>query len=217
MLFSFDQFTALNRLLGGLWRLILLNLLWTGVTLLGLGVLGLGPASYALARYLDRWIRHGETPPTVRTFWRDAREQLPASTAMGALLLGAGAVIGVNLLSLTDWYLRAANHLALGVLLLIGGFVFAVMASTEVRGVRRRISAALLLGLGSLHRTILGAAAVILLELLMARFAVALLPLLGAVLPALAVALILRPVLTELAEPAEPTTDEPRALAPVPS
>src|SRR5690625_7190490 len=65
MLFSFEQFATLNRWLGGLWRLILLNLMWTAVTLLGLGILGVGPASYALAAYLDGWMRDGRTPPEI--------------------------------------------------------------------------------------------------------------------------------------------------------
>lgn len=207
MFFSFESFATLNRWLGGFWRLILLNLLWTAVTLLGLGVLGVGPASYALATYLDGWFRHGRTPPTVRTFLRDARERLGASIGMGLVLSGVGVVIGVNLLSLDDWYLRAANHLALAVLLIIGAYVFFVMAATEVRGLHRQIGGALLLGVGSLHWTIIGALAVALAEVVMLRFAVALFPLLGAVLPFLAVALILRPVLTDLDRSVEVETE----------
>lgn len=207
MLFSFESFATLNRWLGGFWRLILLNLLWTAVTLLGLGLFGIGPASYALAKHLDGWFRHGRTPPTVRTFLCDARERLGASIAMGLALSGAGAVIGVNLLSLSDWYLRVANHLALAVLLIIGAYVFFVMAATEVRGIGRQIGGALLLGIGSLHWTIIGALAVVVAEAVMLRFAVALFPLLGAALPFLVVALILRPVLTDLDRRVEAETD----------
>jgi uncharacterized membrane protein YesL len=213
MFFSFEQFATLNRWLGGFWRLILLNLLWTAVTLLGLGLFGIGPASYALAKYLDRWFRHGLTPPTVRTFLRDARERPGASIAMGLVLSAAGVVIGVNLLSLSDWYLRAANHLALAVLLIIGAYVFFVMAATEVRGIRRQIGGALLLGIGSLHWTIIGALAVVVAETVMLRFAVALFPLLGAVLPFLVVALILRPVLSDL----DRTLDAEPGLEPDPA
>jgi len=207
MLFSFEQFATLNRWLGGLWRLILLNLMWTAVTLLGLGILGVGPASYALAAYLDGWMRDGRTPPVVRTFLDEARAQLGRSMVMGVLLVLAGAVIGVNLLSLSDWYLRAANHIALGVLLVIAAYVFFVMAATELRGLHRQIGGALLLGFGSLHWTLLGALAVAVGEAVMLRYALALFPLLGAVLPAFVVALILRPVLTDLAPQSARRTD----------
>lgn len=192
MLFSFEQFATLNRWLGGFWRLIWLNLLWTAVTLLGAVVIGIGPASYALARYLDGWFRRGEVPPTTRTFLRYSRERGAQPVVMGWLLLGAGTVIGVNLLSLTDWYLRAANLVAGGALVLIAAYVFFVMAATDVIGFRRQIVTALLLGLGSLHWSVLGATGVIIAYVAMFRFAMPLLLLLGAVLPALVVCQVLR-------------------------
>src|SRR5699024_1386833 len=190
MLFSFEQFATINRWLSGFWRLIWLNILWTAMTLGGGVIFGLGPASYALAASLDRWLRLGETPPITAAFWRHARAQWRRAMVMGWLLLGVGAVIGVNLLSLTDWYLRAANLAALAVLLLIGAHVFFVLAAMDAPGLRRPVTIALLLGVGSLHRVVLGAALVGLAYLVMFRFAIALLPLLGAVLPALASALV---------------------------
>lgn len=204
MLFSFEQFLTLNRWLGGFWRLIWLNLLWIAVTLLGVVVVGIGPASYALAKYLDRWFRHGETPPTTRTFFRYARELRARPMVMGWLLIGAGTVIGVNLLSLTDWYLRAANLAALGVLVLISSYVFFVMAATDATGLRRQIVTALLLGLGSLHWTVLGATAVVIAYVGMFRFAMPLLLLLGAVLPAVVITLILRAAWQDPATPRSP-------------
>ncbi|MGY5765301.1 YesL family protein [Brachybacterium sp. DNPG3] len=199
-MFAFDQFAQLNRWLGGFWRLIALNLLWIAVTLLGLVVVGIGPASYALAKYLDRWFRHGETPAMVPAFWRYAREQGLRPVAMAAILQAAAVVIAVNLMSLTDWYLRAANLGALVLLAVIGSYVFFVMAATEVRGMRRQLSGALLLGVGSLHWTVLGATAVGLSCWLMTRFAVPLLLLLVPVLPFAVVAAILRSVLRDLDE-----------------
>ena len=192
MLFSFEQFATMNRWLGGFWRLIWLNVLWTVLTLGGLVVVGIGPASYALAKYLDRWLRHGETPPTARTILRYSREQGWKPVVMGWLLLGAGTVIGVNLVSITDWYLRAANLVALALFLLVGAFVFFVMAATDVTGYRRQVVTALLLGIGSLHWAVLGGTAVAISYAVMYRFALPLLPLLGTVLPALVVAMILR-------------------------
>ena len=84
---------TLNRWLTGFWRLAWLNILWLAVTVLGLGVLGAGPASYALAKYLDRWFRHGETPPAASTFFRYARELRWHPVLMGLILQAAGAVI----------------------------------------------------------------------------------------------------------------------------
>lgn len=212
MLFSFEQFVTLNRWLGGLWRLIWLNLLWTAVTLLGLVVIGIGPASYALAKYLDGWFRHGHLPPPTRTFLRYAREQGARPVLMGWLLLAAGTVIGVNLLSVTDWYLRAANLVALGALALVAAYVFFVMAATDVIGFRRQIITALLLGLGSLHWSVLGASGVAIAYVVMFRFAMPLLFLLGTVLPALVVAQILRAAWHEAPDTGNAVPRSPRAV-----
>src|SRR5699024_1417580 len=103
---------------------------------------------------------------------------------MGLVLSAAGVVIGVNLLSLSDWYLRAANHMALIVLLIIGAYVCFVMAATEVRGLHRQLGGALLLGTGSLHWTITAALAGASAAARTLRVAVARCPRIGALLPA---------------------------------
>lgn len=201
-MFGFEQFVALNRRLAGIWRLAGLNLLWIAVTIAGLGVLGVGPASYAMAKYLHRWFRHGETPPLVPTFLRDARELRWQPVLVGAVLLLAGGIVLVNLLSLTDWYLRLANLLALAVLWIITAYVFTVLAALDVQGLRSQLTSALLLGLGSLHWTILGTTAVVIGHALMLRFAVPLLALFGVALPAAVFAAICSRILRDL-EPAE--------------
>lgn len=214
-MFGFEQFVTLNRWLTGFWRLAWLNTLWLAVTVLGLGVLGAGPASYALAKYLDRWFRHGEIPPAAPTFFRYARELRWHPVLMGLILQTAGAVILVNLLGLTDWYLRAANLLAFAVLWIITVYVFFVMAAMDLRGLRAQLSGALLLGLGSLHWTILGTTAVLASYGLMIRFAVPLLAMFGVALPAVVFATICRRVLRDLeAAPVTALTSHlPRTVA----
>ena len=201
-MFGFEQFVALNRRLAGIWRLAGLNLLWIAVTAAGLGVLGAGPASYAMAKYLHRWFRHGETPPLVPTYLRYARELRRQPVLMGGVLLLAGGIVLVNLLSLSDWYLRAANLVALAVLWIITAYVFTVLAALDVQGLRAQLVSALMLGIGSLHWTILGTTAVVIGYGLMLRFAVPLLALFGVGLPAAVFAAICSRILRDL-EPAE--------------
>jgi len=208
-MFGFEQFLTLNRWLTGMWRLAWLNILWAVVTILGLGVLGFGPASYALAKYMDRWLRHGQTPPVTRTFFRDVVQRRWQPVLIGVVLQGAGAVILVNLMSLTNWYLHVANLGALVVVGILAAYVFAVMAALDLHGLRAQFSGALLLGLGSLHWTIIGTTAVAICYALMFRFAVPLFALFGAALPAFVVALIVRRILRELqTAPTAPSTTE---------
>ena len=213
-MFGFEQFVALNRRLAGIWRLAGLNLLWIAVTVAGLGVLGAGPASYAMAKYLHRWFRHGETPPLVPTYLRYARELRWQPVLMGGVLLLAGGIVLVNLLSLSDWYLRAANLVALAVLWIITAYVFTVLAALDVQGLRAQLVSALMLGIGSLHWTILGTTAVVIGYGLMLRFAVPLLALFGVGLPAAVFAAICSRIIRDL-EPysAEEPRTTPRPLA----
>ncbi|NMA78188.1 MAG: DUF624 domain-containing protein [Actinomycetales bacterium] len=200
-MFGFEQFVTINQWLTGLWRLAWLNLLWIVVTVLGLGVLGVGPASYALAKYLHRWFRHGETPPPARTFFRYCLELRWRPVLVAAVLMGAGGIMLVNLMSLSDWYLRAANLLALAVLWIITAYIFTVLAALDVQGLRAQLVSALLLGLGSLHWTILGTTASVVSLALMLRFAVPLLVLFGVALPAAVFALICSRILRDLDSP----------------
>lgn len=202
-MFSFEGFVRIDAVCRGLFRLAYLNLLWLATTLLGLVVLGFGPASYAMATYLDRWLRHGETPPPTRTFVAAVREATGRSVLVGAILLGAGAVIVTNVFLAPAWIVQALNVVALVVLGVAAAYVFPVMAATDLPTAGRQLAAALLLGFGSLHWTILGATAVGLVEWLLWQYATPLLLLFGASLPAFAVALVTRIVFRPLVESPE--------------
>ena len=197
---SYEGLVRLNHVLSGFYRLLWLNLLWIATTVVGLGIVGVGPATYAFAKYLDRWFRLGELPPVAATFRRYATELRWRPVLVSWVLLAVAAMIGVNLLSAANWYLRMANLLALVVLAVIAAYVYFVLAALDVTTIRSTLSAALLLGVGSLHWTILGTTAVAVLYWLMYRFALPLLPVVGIALPMAVVALIVRSVFRQLAE-----------------
>lgn len=197
---SYEGMVRLNHVLSGFYRLIWLNLLWVATTVIGLGIVGVGPATYAFAKYVDRWFRLGELPPMTATFRRYLTELRWRPVLVSWVLLGAAAVIGVNLLSVSNWYLRIANLLALVLLAVIAAYAYFVLAVLDVHTIRTTIGAAFLLGVGSLHWTILGTTGVMLLYWLMYRFAAPLLPLVGIALPIAVVGLIVRGVFSQLAE-----------------
>ncbi|WP_147918680.1 YesL family protein [Ruania zhangjianzhongii] len=197
---SYEGLVRLNHLLSGFYRLLWLNLLWVATTVVGLGIFGVGPATYAFAKYVDRWFRLGELPPAAATFRRYATELRWRPVLVSWVLLAVAVVIGVNLLSAANWYLRVANLLALVVLAVIAAYVYFVLAALDVTTIRSTLSAALLLGVGSLHWTIIGTTAVAALYWVMYRFALPLLPVVGIALPMTVVGLIVRGVFRQLAE-----------------
>ncbi|HZU94985.1 MAG TPA: DUF624 domain-containing protein, partial [Microbacterium sp.] len=159
-MFSYEAFMRLNLFLRAVYRVAYLNLLWIAATALGLVAFGIGPASYAVAAYIDGWFRRGETPPVTAAFIGHLRARFWHAAAMGWILLAATAIVVTNIFTGSSWFLQFANVLALVVVAIIAAYVFPVMAATDVRGIPRQIVAALLIGVGSLHWTIVAAAAV---------------------------------------------------------
>ncbi|MBA4866748.1 DUF624 domain-containing protein [Streptomyces sp. PSKA54] len=193
-MFSFEGFVRINAFLTAVYRVAFLNVLWVATTALGLGLFGVGPASYALAKYVDRWLRAGETPPPARVFWRYAREQAGRSMLVSWILLAAGGVIITNVFLASSWYVRILNVGALGVLGIAWCYVYPVLAATDLDTIPRQLGGALLVGFGSLHWTIIGATGVGATWWLLWQFALPLLVLFGVGIPAYAVGLVTRAV-----------------------
>lgn len=211
-MFSVDGFVRINMFLRGVYRVAYLNLLWIATTVLGLIVFGIGPASYAMAAYIDRWFRFGETPPVTRTFIGYIRAQYWRATAMGWILLAAAAITIANIFTPTTWLLQFANVMALATVGIIAAYVFPVMAATDVRGIPRQIAAALMIGIGSLHWTIVATAAVAATVGLLATTAVPVLVLFGIGIPAAAFGFVTRVVFDGLAEETASTSSPGRTM-----
>lgn len=205
---SFDGFVRINAVLRGCYRMLWLNVLWVAVTLLGLVVIGFGPASYAMAKYVDRWFRLGRTPPVTRTFLASCTELRWRPVLVGWILLGVGAVIAVNLMSVQSGSLRALNLVMLGVLGVIAAYVFFVMAALDVDTIPRQLASAALIGFGSLHLTVIAATSSGLVGYLLMRFAPLLLLLFGVGIPMTAAGLVVRRALRDL---------DPRSGQPAPA
>jgi len=206
-MFSVESFLRLNAILSGAWRLAYLNLLWIVTTVLGLVVFGIGPATYAVAAYVDRWYRFGETPPVAPTFIALARAHYWHAAAMGWIFTAAYVIVLTNIFTMTNWYLQFANIVALVVVSVIAAYVFPVMAATDVRGIGRQIAAALMLGIGSLHWTIAAGATVVGTVWLLANFALPALLVFGIGIPAAAIGFVTRIIFTQLAADARDAAD----------
>lgn len=197
-MFSFEGFVRVNTVLTGAYKLVYLNLLWLVTTVAGLGVLGVGPASYALARYVDRWFRLGEEPPVTRAFFAAVREQYGRSVIVSWIYLAAGTVILTNVFGATSWYVQMLNVVALVVYAVSLFYVFSVMAALDLRTLRETVAASLMLGFGSLHWTVLGGTAVLGAGYVLSQHALPVLGLLGAALPAAVVGFVTRVVYRDL-------------------
>ncbi|WP_110588580.1 YesL family protein [Microbacterium suaedae] len=197
---SYEGLMRINTVLTGVYRMAYLSLLWLLGVFAGLVVFGIGPSSYALAAYVDGWFRRGDVPPVARTFAANFRADFWRSCTVGWILLAAGAIIVTNLFSVEIWAIQFANVVALFVLVVAAAYVFPIAAATDITAVHRRLGAALLVGFGSLHWTIIALAASGGVLWLMWQFAAPLLIVFGIGIPSAAFGLVTRSVFRQLAD-----------------
>lgn len=152
---TLDKMTKMNDYLMAFWKVVYLNLLWIGFSLLGLVVLGVGPATYAMTKYYDRWFRHQEEPPVFRTFLKYYKERYKQSVIMSLIQMLIAVVLIVNIFHVTQWFLQVANVLMF-ILFIIGStHIYTVMAALKFTTLREIVRASFMMGLGYLHFTII--------------------------------------------------------------
>lgn len=154
-MFSLDNLMKINGVMTAILKMAYLNLLWIMSTLLGLFFFSVGPATYALMKYGDRWLRCQEDLPVARTFWKYFKERYKQSVLVSWIYLSLGTILVVNLFYVMEWYLQVANVLLFLLTVLSATFVYTVMAAMSFDSVKDILKASLLLGFGSLHYTII--------------------------------------------------------------
>lgn len=152
---SLDKMSRMNNYLIGFWKIGYLNLLWIGFSLLGLVIFGVGPATYAITKYYDRWLRCKEEPPVFRTFWMYYKERFKQSLLASWTVLGILYILFVNLFNATIWYVQVANVLMLVTTVVGSTFLYSVMASLKFASLRDVFRASVMMGVGYLHYTII--------------------------------------------------------------
>lgn len=93
--------TAVNSFFDWVTRIALLNILWIAFTILGLGFLGLFPATTATFTIARKWVS-GETDiPVVKTFWNSYKKDFVQGNLLGYLLSVVAYVLYLDFVFLT--------------------------------------------------------------------------------------------------------------------
>lgn len=74
-------------------RLAYVNILWVAFTVMGLGVLGLLPATAAMFAVVRKWVMEDEEIPIFKTFWKSYRKEFKKANAVGYILILIGYVL----------------------------------------------------------------------------------------------------------------------------
>jgi uncharacterized membrane protein YesL len=152
---NLDKIIRVNDLLLAVYRVILLQFLWLSVTLLGGVVFGIGPATYALMKTYDRWLRLKEQPPMIRQFFHYSKERFRQSVLISWLIGLSMGIVVTNLFNAGSWFIQIANLLFLVALLFMFMNVYSIMAAVNYPSIKAILKGSLLLGFGYLHYSII--------------------------------------------------------------
>ncbi|AIM24576.1 DUF624 domain-containing protein [Melissococcus plutonius] len=152
---SLEKIEKINDRLIKVLTIIYLNFLWIIFTLCGFVIFGIGPATYAVMKYYDRWLRLDDRLPITQTFFAYFKERYRQSMVISWIGLGSMVILIVNLFVVKEWYLQVANLLFLFGIVISFTYVYTIMAATIFASYLEIFKGAILLGFGYLHYTII--------------------------------------------------------------
>ncbi|WP_077601747.1 YesL family protein [Oceanobacillus sojae] len=102
-------------------RWLYVHFLWIGFTILGLGVLGIMPATAAMFAVVRKWVQGDTDKPIFPLFWKTYKQEFPRSNILGGILflIGYGLFIQYQILRSQEeavYYVASFAILALAAL-----------------------------------------------------------------------------------------------------
>ncbi|WP_291292130.1 YesL family protein [Enterococcus sp.] len=152
---TIEKINRINTVMIGFLTIAYLHVLWLLFTLFGLVIFGAGPATYAMMKYYDRWLRLKEHPPITKSFFHFFKERYRQSLLVSWLYGGVMLILITNIFSPLRWYFQVANVLVLIVSQFMFTHVYTVMAATKFATIKEILRGSALLGLGYLHYSII--------------------------------------------------------------
>lgn len=152
---TLDKMNRMNEILSGILKVAYLNFLWTIFTILGLGVFSIGPATYAMIKCYDRWLRFGESIPVAKSFWQFFKERYWQSAIVSWLYLIVGIILVSNIFFNRLWSIQMVNVLMLILVLFSLTHIYTIMVATTYQKLGAIFKGAFLLGFGYLHYTLI--------------------------------------------------------------
>lgn len=86
----------INRITTLIMQLAYLQLLWISFTIMGLGVLGIFPATAAMFSVVRKWIMGENDLPVLATFWKTYKTEFVKVNGLGLILVAIGWLLYVD-------------------------------------------------------------------------------------------------------------------------
>lgn len=92
-----DYMSGYYRYCVTLMKLAYINLLWILFTILGLGILGVAPATVAMLNIIRGWIRGDTEEPILKTFWQTYKKEFVKANMLGITYIFVGIILYVDI------------------------------------------------------------------------------------------------------------------------
>lgn len=132
-------------------RMVYVNFLWFLTCAMGLIVFTIGPATYASFAVMDKLMFTKDDVPIFKTFKHEFKTHFKHTLLLSWIILLVGHVMVIDFLFTDNSYLKAGLLFLLFFVLLMVTFIIPVLMNYQLHGVFRQLKAAVLVGFGSLH------------------------------------------------------------------
>ncbi|MDU1844764.1 DUF624 domain-containing protein [Niallia alba] len=136
-------------------NLVYVNFLWWLFTLLGVGLFGAGPATYALVSILRQWMRGNTNIPIFSSYWKYYKESFKESMITSWIYVLIGYVLVIDLLYVNNWYLKVCLIIICFLFFLSAIFIYPLMAHYNWKGIFFRIKMSFIFGFSCLQYSLL--------------------------------------------------------------
>lgn len=144
-----------NQIFTTILKLVYINFLWWLFTLLGLGIFGAGPSTYALVSIMRQWIRGNTSIPTFSSYWKYYKESFKESVVISWIYALIGYVLVIDLLYVSNWYLKVFFVIISLLYFLSAVYIFPLMAHYNWKGIFFRMKMSFIFGFSYLQYSLL--------------------------------------------------------------
>jgi uncharacterized membrane protein YesL len=136
-------------------QLVYINLLWVVFTLLGLVLIGIGPATLAMFTVLRQWIRGNTDIPIFPTFWDTYRTGFKEAAAIGVFYIIVGWILYIDLLYVQSFFLRALLFVVSFAYIVSLCYIFPIVAHYDWKSIVLKVKCSVVFGISYLQYTLL--------------------------------------------------------------
>lgn len=175
-----EKIERTNSILNYILKIAYINFLWIITTCMGIVFFSIGPATYAMFKCYDQWLRLNKEVNLTKSYFSFFKEKYKQSMLISWIYIIVFTIFIANIFLNKIWIIQITNVLMMIFVLFTLTYVFSIMATTNYKNIFQILKGAALLGFGYLHYSIIVWTVIFISAYLLSNFAPAVLFLFGA-------------------------------------